>query len=163
MPRQPWGEGRAAKLKRKRHEIASEICGLLKERLDLERVQLAFELFPRGSLKKQCLRSIFSWCGDKRFQGRVFTNNLVTSVVRKLCHAVQLTPPPGKSRKEFIKAQSGRLKSLLKAAKKLQAGKLFFLHSGFCFLVIVYKDVVWMSVAEANKKATKKKPPRRPV
>ena len=105
--------------------MATEICDILQERLDPDTVHLACELFPRGSLKRRSLKYMFAWCGKKRFRGRLFTNKMVTSVVRKLCHAVQLQPPPGTSQNDFVRRQSSRLKSLLKAAKKLEAWRLF--------------------------------------
>ena len=52
MPRQPWGKGRAAKLKKKRNRLAYTICDLLVERLDHDQVQQSGELFPRGFLEE---------------------------------------------------------------------------------------------------------------
>ena len=120
-PRQPWGKGRAAKLKKKRNKLACTICDLLRERLDYNQIQLSCELFPRGSLKKRNLKAMFAWCGDSRFIGRLFTKHLCTSIARKLCHCFQLQPPPGESFQHLIKTQSSRLKTLVAAAKKLQA------------------------------------------
>lgn len=121
-PRQPWGKGRAAKQKRKRNKLACVITDLLLQHIDPDNVEMSCQLFPRGSLKKRRLRSMFSWCSDPKFLGRKFTKKLVESVTRKLCHAVHLHPPPGKKFQDLVKDQSARLTNLVKAAKKLEAG-----------------------------------------
>ena len=116
-----WGTGRLAGQKKARNKLARTVCDVLLERLDEEQIQLSHQLFPRGSLKKKCLRRMFAWCGQRRFEGRKFTPKLIESVVRKLMHAVHLQPPPGVSLSDFISSQSARLRKFLAAAKKLEA------------------------------------------
>ena len=117
--RKPWGHGKAAVQKMCRQNNACEIAGHLKERLDIDNVQVTGELFFRGTLKRRQTKFLFEWVPD--YQGRLFTQQLLKLVVRKLLRWIGPIPTdPKLSYGCFVKRQALRLGHLIRQAKRVK-------------------------------------------
>ncbi len=117
--RKPWGYGKAAVQKLQRQNTACEIATCLNERLDCENIQVTGELFPRGTLKSRKVKLLFEWVPD--YKGRVFTQQLLKIVVRKLMRWIGPIPTnPKMSYGCFVKRQAQRLGQLIRQAKRVK-------------------------------------------
>ena len=121
--RKPWGQGPAAKLKKRRNALASKIAQTLEERLDADRISTTGEIFPRWSFRKQSMQALFSFC--REFQGRTFTQALCKLVIRKLVMALgkdSIPRDPDMPFGKFLTKQAVKFKNLIQKAKKVKAG-----------------------------------------
>ena len=117
--RKAWGHGKAAIQKLMRLNNASEIASHLHERLDTENVQVTGELFPRGTLKRRQTKFLFEWV--PQYKGRLFTQQLLKIVVRKLLRWIGPIPQdPKLSFGCFVKRQALRLGHLIRQAKRVK-------------------------------------------
>lgn len=118
--RRPFGHGQAALLKNRRNSLASAVAQRLRDRLDVDRVQMTGELLPRGSLKKVANRKVFEWIHE--IQGRrIYTKPLLKLCVKKLLRFMGPVPlDPKLPYGTYVKQQALRLGSLIRQAKRIK-------------------------------------------
>ena len=119
VQRKPWGKGKAAEQKYVRNRTAFEVAELLKDRMDLDKVEMTGQLFPRGSLKKKTNKELMDWV--HMYKGRLWTLPMLKQVVRVLTRTIHNFPlDPSKTYGAFVKQQAKRLGQLVRQAKRIK-------------------------------------------
>ena len=92
-----------------------------KLRPDSERIHTTDRLLPLGSLRRKCVRKIFSgWISECFYEGRVITSTLAKEVVVRLRRKFGLDTDDLEDVE--IKAEIKRMHALLKTARKHRLG-----------------------------------------